>query len=59
MSRCLRHAAGVVTLPLGSLGLCRFGIMDGIPLVAFLIGMTWNLPAVVLADKNSRPHVSA
>ncbi|MFC3495687.1 hypothetical protein [Glycomyces rhizosphaerae] len=44
---------------LGSLGLCGFGYLEGVPLVAFLIGMTWNVCAVVLADKNARSHTDA
>jgi hypothetical protein len=43
----------------GSLGLCGFGFMEGIPVVAFLIGMIWNLCAVVLAEKNARPQTDA
>lgn len=55
----LRTAALYALAPvaaLGSLGLCGFGFLESVPLVAFLIGMTWNLCAVVLADKNARPQ---
>lgn len=52
------YALGPVAA-LGSLGLCGFGFLEGVPLVAFLIGMTWNLCAVVVADKNVRPRTDA
>jgi hypothetical protein len=49
------YALGPVAA-LGSLGLCGCGFLGGIPLVAFLIGMAWNLCAVVVADKHERSH---
>jgi hypothetical protein len=46
------YALGPVAA-LGSLALCGFGSLNAVPLAAFVIGLAWNLSAVVLADRNS------
>jgi hypothetical protein len=46
------YALGPVAA-LGSLALCGFGSLNAVPLAAFVIGLAWNLAAVVLADRNS------
>jgi hypothetical protein len=45
------YALGPVAA-LGSLALCGFGFRQAVPLVAFVIGLAWNLAAVALADRN-------
>lgn len=52
------HALAPVAA-LGSLGLCGFGSLSGIPVAALLIGAAWNLGAVAWTGRRARPDADA